>query len=115
MFRWFAAMVTFMEPEIVERFLTHILAPVYRIAEDDTIRDAHMGMSLWSSFIKDLIHQIPTEELKTLALELQEMVQAKVGTTKFSAVYGRIRQQVVGIRRERRIARAVQVRNALIQ
>ena len=49
------------------------------------------------------------EELKTLALELQEMVQAKVGTTKFATVYGRIRQQVVGIRRERKVDRAVQV------
>ncbi|THG95629.1 hypothetical protein EW026_g6070 [Hermanssonia centrifuga] len=88
--RWFAAMVSFLEPAQVEKFLVHILSPVYRIAEDDTIRDSHM------------------DELKTLAVELQELVQSKVGTTKFANVYGRIRHNVVGIRRERKTARAVQ-------
>ncbi|GJE97349.1 DRIM domain-containing protein [Phanerochaete sordida] len=89
-FRWFAAMVSFMEPTLVERFLTHILSPLYRIAEDDTIRDPHM------------------DELKTTAVELQELVQTKVGITKFAETYGRIRQNVLGVRRERRTARVVQ-------
>lgn len=48
-------------------------------------------------------------ELKTLAAELQDLVQAKVGTTKFAGVYNEIRQHVVGVRRERRNARVVQV------
>ncbi len=52
----------------------------------------------------------PVDELKTLAVELQELVQSKVGTTKFANVYGRIRHNVVGIRQERKTARAVQVR-----
>ncbi|EKM53530.1 uncharacterized protein PHACADRAFT_98717 [Phanerochaete carnosa HHB-10118-sp] len=88
--RWFAAMASFMEPSQVEKFLVHILSPVYRIAEDDTIRDSHM------------------DELKTTAVELQELVQNKVGTTKFAEIYGRIRQNILGVRRERRTARAVQ-------
>ncbi|KIP04981.1 hypothetical protein PHLGIDRAFT_170606 [Phlebiopsis gigantea 11061_1 CR5-6] len=88
--RWFAAMVSFLDAPQVERFLTHMLSPIYRIAEDDTIRDPHM------------------DELKTLAIELQELVQAKVGTTKFAEVYSRIRQSVLGVRRERKTARAVQ-------
>lgn len=49
-------------------------------------------------------------ELKTLAAELQDLVQAKVGTTKFAGVYNEIRQHVVGVRRERRNARVIQVR-----
>ncbi|KAI0070349.1 hypothetical protein K474DRAFT_1670178 [Panus rudis PR-1116 ss-1] len=89
-FRWFAAMVNHMEAEKAEQFLTHILNPVYRIAEDDTIRDAHM------------------DELKTLAIELQDLLQNKVGTTKFANVYNRIRQGVQSLRQERRTARAVQ-------
>ena len=41
--RWFAAMVSFMHATQVEKFLVHILSPVYRIAEDDTIRDPQIG------------------------------------------------------------------------
>ncbi|TFY61376.1 hypothetical protein EVJ58_g4545 [Rhodofomes roseus] len=90
-FKWFAAMVSHMDSTHVEHFLMHILSPLYRIAEDDTIRDLQIG------------------ELKTLAAELQDLVQAKVGTTKFAAVYNEIRQHVVGVRRERRNARVMQV------
>jgi U3 small nucleolar RNA-associated protein 20 len=50
------------------------------------------------------------DELKTLAIEVQELIQSKVGTTKFAEVYSRIRQNVLGVRRERKTARAVQVR-----
>ncbi|KAK7691383.1 hypothetical protein QCA50_004782 [Cerrena zonata] len=89
-FRWFAAMVNHMEPTQVERFSPHIISPVYRIAEDDTIRDPHM------------------DELKTLAIELQDLLQTKVGTSKFSNVYNGIRQNVISVRRDRRTARAVQ-------
>ncbi|KAA1470494.1 hypothetical protein DENSPDRAFT_774855 [Dentipellis sp. KUC8613] len=85
--RWFAAMATFMEPSRLEDFLMHILSPVYRIVEDDTIRDPHM------------------DELKTTAVELQELVQQKVGTNKFATVYSKIRQSVVTTQRERRTAR----------
>ncbi|KAI0937862.1 hypothetical protein AcW1_003904 [Taiwanofungus camphoratus] len=88
--KWFAAMVSYMNTSQVELFLTHILSPVYRIAEDDTIRDAQM------------------DELKTLAIELQDLVQTKVGTTKFANVYSSIRQGVLGVRRERRNARVIQ-------
>ncbi|KAH9924569.1 armadillo-type protein [Fomitopsis serialis] len=89
-FKWFAAMVSHMESNHVEHFLMHILSPLYRIVEDDTIRDPHMG------------------ELKTLATELQDLVQAKVGTTKFANVYSEIRQHIVGVQRERRNARVTQ-------
>ncbi|KAI0753565.1 hypothetical protein C8Q80DRAFT_1342693 [Daedaleopsis nitida] len=89
--KWFAAMVSYMEADVVQRFLPHILNPIYRIIDDDTIRDSHM------------------DELKTLAVELQDLVQGKVGTTKFANVYNSIRQKVLSVRRERRTARAIQV------
>jgi hypothetical protein len=43
--RWFAAMVMHMEAVHVERYLMHILAPLYRITDDDTIRDSGIGKS----------------------------------------------------------------------
>ena len=87
----------------------HILNPVYRIIEDDTIRDAQMGEStaLLRAARPDFC---ATEELKTLAVELQDLVQTKVGTTKFSNVYNSIRQKVVSVRRDRKAARVIQVR-----
>ncbi|KAI0764301.1 armadillo-type protein [Trametes elegans] len=88
--KWFAAMVSHMQSEHVERFLVHILSPLYRVVEDDTIRDPQM------------------DDLKALAIELQDLVQSKVGTTKFANVYNGIRQKVLSVRRERRTARVVQ-------
>lgn len=48
------------------------------------------------------------DELKTTAIELQDLVQSKVGTTKFAHVYNQIRQSVLGLRRERKVARVLQ-------
>lgn len=49
------------------------------------------------------------DELKTLSVELQDLIQGKVGVTAFSAVYNQIRQGVLGVRRDRRTARVLQV------
>lgn len=49
------------------------------------------------------------DELKTLASELQDLVQAKVGTTKFVDVYNRIRQHVETVRKERKKERVLQL------
>lgn len=46
-----------------------------------------------------------TDELKATAVELQDLVQRKVGTTKFAVIYNKIRQTVLGVQRERRVAR----------
>ncbi|KAG5635562.1 hypothetical protein H0H81_010863 [Sphagnurus paluster] len=88
--RWFAAMTSHMDAERLSQFLVHILTPLYRILEEDTIQDTQM------------------EELKTLATELQDLLQGKVGTSKFSTVYTQIRQSVLGVRRERKATRAMQ-------
>jgi hypothetical protein len=45
------------------------------------------------------------------AVELQDLVQQKVGTTKFATTYNRIRQSVLGVQRERRIARVTKVKD----
>lgn len=106
-------MVTYMEPTKVELFLVHILTPLYRITDDDTIRDPHMGMffipftSIFSIVTIRFVRV--TDELKTTATELQDLVQQKVGTTKFANVYNEIRQNVLGVQRERRAARITRV------
>ncbi|KAJ7494716.1 armadillo-type protein [Mycena galericulata] len=89
--RWFAAMAAYMDAGRLEKFLVHILTPAYRIAEDDTIRDSQM------------------DELKTVCIELQDLVQSKVGTTKFSSAYNQIRQSVLGVQRERKATKVLQV------
>jgi U3 small nucleolar RNA-associated protein 20 len=43
--------------------------------------------------------------MKILAVELQDLVQSKVGTIKFANVYSQIRQSVLGVRRERKATR----------
>ncbi|KAF8608156.1 hypothetical protein BDV93DRAFT_486731 [Ceratobasidium sp. AG-I] len=89
-FRWFAAMASHLPAPTLERFLPHILAPVYRIAEEDTIKNSQL------------------ESLKTLTHELQSLLQQRVGTTSFATAYSRIRQGVLRVRRERKIQRATQ-------
>ncbi|KAI6117784.1 armadillo-type protein [Pisolithus thermaeus] len=87
-FRFFAAMTSHMDGPQLEHFLPHILTPVHRIIEEDDMRDPAI------------------DELKATATELMDLVQAKVGTTAFANVYNRIRQNVLGIRQARRVARA---------
>lgn len=36
-------MVSHLDPTLLERYLVHILTPVYRVIDDDSIRDAHIG------------------------------------------------------------------------
>lgn len=49
------------------------------------------------------------DDIKAAAQELQDMVQTKVGTTKFTAVYSQIRQGNLTARRERKAALAIMV------
>jgi len=36
-------MTAHLSAQVVETFLVHILTPVYRITEDDSVRDSRMG------------------------------------------------------------------------
>ncbi|KAF9258369.1 hypothetical protein L218DRAFT_1080452 [Marasmius fiardii PR-910] len=89
--RWFAAMTSYLESDLLERFLVHILSPIYRITEDDTIHDPKMS------------------ELKDVSVELRDLVQSKVGATKFTGVYNQIRQGVLSVRKERKEAKILQM------
>lgn len=101
-------MASVMEPSTLELFLVHILNPVYRITEDDTIHDDQMRTPYLPSHIVIVLLKSSSAELKTTAVELRELIQKQVGTTKFSAVYNQIRQNVLTTQRERKNARQIQ-------
>lgn len=65
----------------------------------------------WVSIgFRDIVENqcLPTDEIKTTSIELQDLVRSKVGVVKFSNVYSQIRQGVVNVRRERKATRALQ-------
>lgn len=68
----------------------------------------------WVSIgFRDIVENqcLPTDEIKTTSIELQDLVRSKVGVVKFSNVYSQIRQGVVNVRRERKATRALQAAN----
>ncbi|KAK4057573.1 U3 snoRNP protein [Microbotryomycetes sp. JL221] len=91
--RWFAAVVSFLDESTIEQFLVHMITPMFRIIEDPNAQDPQMV------------------ELQTLAQQVQEIVQTKVGSTKFVTIYTQIRQRASQRRHDRKIARAQEVLN----
>jgi U3 small nucleolar RNA-associated protein 20 len=63
--------------------------------------------SFYSLHLQTDTYNTATDNLKTLATELQDLVQSKVGATAFSTVYSRIRQNAVTTRNERRVKRVL--------
>jgi len=46
-------MVSYLDPTVLERYLVHILIPVYRVIDDDSIHDTHIGAA---SFVRDALY-----------------------------------------------------------
>ncbi|KAH7099278.1 armadillo-type protein [Auriculariales sp. MPI-PUGE-AT-0066] len=89
--KFFAAMSIYMDAALTTKFLVHMLAPVQRILDEDTIDDE------------------PFDALKTLAAEVQDLVLKKVGTTAFTEVFSKLRNRSINVKRERKEARALMV------
>ncbi|WFD00171.1 U3 snoRNP protein [Malassezia yamatoensis] len=85
-FKWFAAISTQIPPEILEQFLVHILSPIQRITDDESVEETH----------------------RTLASEVQELIQSRVSATSFTRIYAHVRQAILANRRERRNQRLMQ-------
>ncbi|WFD32664.1 U3 snoRNP protein [Malassezia sp. CBS 17886] len=83
--KWFAAMATKLEEAQIEAFLPHMLAPLQRV-EDDTSEQYD-------------------DALRTLASEVQELIQSRVSSRAFTRAYAQVRQKALARRRERRQAR----------
>jgi len=88
--RWFAAMAMHLEPERTVDFLPHIFGPLFRILDDEGLKGAKL------------------EELKTLATEVQDVIQSRVGTTRYASAYTSVRQRALEKRRERKTAKLMQ-------
>ncbi|GAA5945352.1 hypothetical protein JCM3775_002195 [Rhodotorula graminis] len=82
--RWFAAVISFLDAATLEHFVMQMAVPIFRISEDPNAQDPQMA------------------ELQTLAREVQELLQSKIGTTAYSSVHNAIRQQAAARRNERK-------------
>ena len=45
-------MVSHLDSTLLERYLVHILTPVYRVIDEDSIHDTHIGTT---SFVRDML------------------------------------------------------------
>ncbi|KAG8902825.1 U3 snoRNP protein [Tulasnella sp. 403] len=88
--RWFAAMTSHVDDATVETHLNPMLSTIYRVLEGDLDGDAQ------------------SDELKTLATELQDLLRKRVGGTKYSFAYNEVRQKALTLRTERRAQKAIQ-------
>ncbi|GAA5903256.1 hypothetical protein JCM8208_002254 [Rhodotorula glutinis] len=82
--RWFAAVISFLDATTLQHFVMQMAVPIFRISEDPNAQDPQMA------------------ELQTLAREVQELLQSKIGTTAYSSVHNAIRQQAAARRNERK-------------
>ncbi|KAA1117820.1 U3 snoRNP protein [Puccinia graminis f. sp. tritici] len=82
--RCFAALINHLSVDDLSGILRPLMIPIFRIIEDSNIADPQM------------------EELQNLAKEVQEFLRDKVGTTKFSLVYGQLRTIAIEKRQARK-------------
>lgn len=47
-------MVSHLDSALLERYLVHILTPVYRVIDEDSIHDTHIGTS---SFVRNVLYR----------------------------------------------------------
>ncbi|GAA5862548.1 hypothetical protein JCM1840_004222 [Sporobolomyces johnsonii] len=91
--RFFAAVISHLDKPALERFVMQMAIPIFRISEDPNAQDPQMA------------------ELQTLAREVQELLQGKIGTTAYSLVHNQIRQKAADKRNQRKRDLAMQVIN----
>ncbi|PWN28722.1 hypothetical protein BDZ90DRAFT_217753 [Jaminaea rosea] len=92
--RWFAAMAQHLSVERLTPFLPHIVTPIWRITE--TRADDQAGGKKMSA------EDGPQQALRGLAIEVQELVQGKVGASRYGSVVARVAERVNERRRQRR-------------
>ncbi|GJN92260.1 hypothetical protein Rhopal_005290-T1 [Rhodotorula paludigena] len=91
--RWFAAVISFLDAATLQHFLIQMAVPIFRISEDPNAQDPQMA------------------ELQTLAHEVQELLQSKIGTTAYAQVHNQIRQRAAEKRNARKRDLALQAIN----
>ncbi|KAG2222075.1 hypothetical protein INT45_007961, partial [Circinella minor] len=90
-FKCFAAIANHMQAEELPPYLVSMITPIYRVTNDQQIKDD-----------KEF------EDLKQLGNEVLNMVQQKAGSTVYFAAYQRVRQRAADVRQERKTKRALE-------
>lgn len=85
--KWFAAMMNHLPVEQCRLFLTHVISPLYRLLE----AESHLARND-ENFVS----------LQSLASEVQDLVQQKVGTNTYAATYSTIKQKMADKRKKRK-------------
>lgn len=88
--RWFAAMAQHLSRERIVTFLPHMVTPLFRLMDDETLRGG----------------QIDT--VKSLASEVQELLTEVVTPTVYAGVFSRVRSKAIERRQKRRTDRLMQ-------
>lgn len=100
-------MINYLPVERLERYLRHVLSPIYRIVDDEgdvriTQGDQQLGKLERQSLFHSVDDTIPIEQLYELSIEVRDLVQNKVGTTAFSVVWEQLRKRSVEKRGSRK-------------
>jgi U3 small nucleolar RNA-associated protein 20 len=103
--RFFAGVMDHLRQKQAERYLVHVLSPIYRILDEGGDLTAESGAQIGEQGGIGETHTLTTDDLKQLATEVRDLVQNKVGTSMFSRTWESMRQKVAGKREERRDAR----------
>lgn len=100
-------MINHLPVERLERYLRHVLSPIYRIVDDEgdvriTPGDQQLGKLERRSLFHPVDDTIHIEQLYELSIEVRDLVQNKVGTTAFSVVWEQLRKRSVEKRGSRK-------------
>ncbi|MCO5555787.1 hypothetical protein L7F22_009332 [Adiantum nelumboides] len=102
--KWMAAIMNQLEVETSKRYLVHVVAPIYRILESNitvpNISDGANGRK--PSKFGDIAAAERRSSLETLAREVQELLQTKLGTQLFAYTYASVKRKANDKRHQRR-------------
>lgn len=106
--KWMAAIMSQLDIEMSKRYLVHVVAPIYRILESNiTIPNMSDANGRKPSKMGDIAAAERRSSLENLAREVQELLQAKVGTQLFAFTYATVKRKANDKRHQRR-AQAIQ-------
>ncbi|KAK3827770.1 MAG: hypothetical protein J3Q66DRAFT_4796 [Benniella sp.] len=88
-----AAIATHISTNDLQPYLIPMIAPIYRIANDESIR-AQMSRNS-----------------RSLEKEVLDLIQKRAGTTEYFNAYNKVRQRILDVRRERKHQRVMRAMN----
>jgi len=83
-FKWYAVVGNYLQKEELEKYLVHILSPLFRVVHGPTLKNLEFN------------------KLKKLAGEIMKLLQKIVGTTQYFQAYNHVRMSIQNIRQERK-------------